>query len=116
MVNLLKPFEIILEGVTYAFKGIRWAIARPEAQFAVLLLPGLGYAKAAFVLAQMIKAESLYTEGELKFSWVLNQIRLAEKSGTLDLGGISDKQLYKLIEQLVPIAEGQGHLVIGEAK
>jgi hypothetical protein len=115
VVNLLKPFEIILSGLKYTFKGIRWGLNRPEAEFAVLLLPFVGQVKAAFVLSKMLTAEELFTTGSLKLSWVLQQVRLAEKLGHIDIDDMTDSELYKLITTMVPIAEGMGYLVAGEA-
>jgi hypothetical protein len=116
MVNFLKPFQVIWSGTKIVLKGIQWGLNRPEAEFACLLLPGLGFAKAAVILSTMIEAEDKFSEGKLKLSWVLKRLALLEKQGTVDLGGMTEHKITKIIQALVPIAEADGLLVAGEAE
>jgi hypothetical protein len=113
MVNLLKPFEIIFSGLKYTFKGIRWGLNRPEAEFAVMLLPMVNYGKAAFILKKMIEAEDALSSGDERLPWVLEQIAELEAGGKLS--DDKAKELTKIIKAMVPLAEGNGVLVQGEA-
>jgi hypothetical protein len=101
-----NPFKLIL-------KGLRWVLNRPETSFAALILPGLGYAKAALILQQMMRAEDEFTKpgnGPDKLAFVLFTLRKLEQEGVVDLG-LTDGELSKYIAALVPAVEKRGEVV-----
>jgi hypothetical protein len=110
----MNPFKIILSGGKHFLKGIQWILNRPETSIAALVLPGLGYAKAALVLKYMIEAEDKFSSsgsGPTKLRWVMKTIRLLEKQGVVPDIGLNDGELAKYIAALVPAAEAKGMLV-----
>lgn len=110
---MLNPFKLILSGGKHFLKGIKWVLNRPETSIAALILPGLGYAKAALFLKYMIQAEDRFGghgTGPAKLSWVVGTLRTLESQGIIDIG-LTSGELAKYINALVPVAEAKGMLV-----
>lgn len=109
----MNPFKIIAQGGKYFLKGIQWVLNRPETSIAALVLPGLGYAKAALILKYMIEAEDRFSSsgsGPTRLKWVMQTLRALERQGVFDIG-LDDGELAKYISALVPAAEAKGQLV-----
>jgi hypothetical protein len=106
-----NPFKLILSGGKAIFKGFKWVMNRPETSFAALVLPGLGYVKAAMVLKYMMQAEDLLGAGTgpQKLSWVMNVLRQLEQDKVITIG-LNDGELGKYIASLVPVVEGRAIL------
>jgi hypothetical protein len=102
-----NPIKLIASGGKFILKGLSFVLNRPETSIAALILPGLGFAKAALILKYMMQAEDVFTSsgsGPTKLKYVMTTIRLLEKQGLIDLG-LTDGELAKYIAALVPAAE-----------
>jgi hypothetical protein len=108
----MNPFKLFVKGGKYVLKGVRFVLRRPEMTYAALLLPGLGYAKAALILKQMVSAERIFStpkSGAEKLRYVIGILRRMENEDIIDIG-MTDGQLAKIIAALVPAVEGKGKI------